>query len=768
MRNRGWRESRSVCARGISAWLLVAAVGGSLPAAAAPVTPLAWQGEITGATGARVTGKLVDWNRDVDHNFIDDVLDELIATDPEKTVDIIVDFNRCVTCTKGSEEEIILLLQKLGTLDHVSQVVTFAVVTDVRARDVQLLADRPEVAMVEYMEPAVATLENSVAAIRVRTSGTFFPNTVQDAFPTITGNGVNIAVIDSGVDDVGGPGVTHSMFPAGTFVGGGNCLSNPCVAGNPDDDQRHGTHVAGAALGRLVACGTTTCRGVAPGARLVDIKVLNSANSCVGASCVRGIEYAIQNRAAWNIKVINLSIGNCQASNGLNATAQLINTAVSLGMVVVVAAGNTTNCGLPNNAALINDWASASLAITVGAVNDGNTVPLNNDTLAIFSLRGPRLSDNDVDPRDEQKPEITAPGDQINSAQFNTNNGFINLSGTSMAAPHVAGAAALLLQQNPAMNPGSLKEVLIQTAVQSNKPGPHPGWDIGWGFGFLNMHAALARTTATDVGRPTEPPYAPCGAAWCSPHISTAAQPRVNQANTISAQVRNHTATAASNVRVCFGVYVFSNQGDRFHELGCRTVNIPGNTTQTVNLPWTPSAALIPTGFPANQPVHACLKVSIDYANDTVFTNNDMQRNTSIAQASIARVPFRLENNLTEPKTVTVRIENNSKWAVRIYENGVLVTDPTFVLQPSDCPRDLVIEIEPPADAALGDTAEIIVRAVTEDGEDFGGIVIEGIHEEHEVTAAQAPPSAHPDPIESGHGAFLSGAWRFFAHPPLL
>lgn len=774
MRNRGMRGARGIGARGISAWLLAAVVGGSLPAAAAPVTPLAWRGESINAAGETVTGKLVTWNRDENRNFIDDVLDELIAADPDKRVDIIVDFNRCVTCNDKEEEEIITILRTIGNLDHVSEVVTFAVVTDVRVGDVPPLADRPEVAMVEYMEPASALLENSVAAVRVRASTTFSPNTVQDAFPTITGNGVNVAVIDTGVDDVGGPGVTHNMFPSGTFLGGGNCLANPCTVGNPDDDQGHGTHVAGAALGRLVTCGATTCRGVAPAARLVDIKVINSTGFCVGASCTRGIEFAIANRNLWNIRVLNLSIGNCQPSNGQNAVAQLINTAVSLGLVVVVAAGNASNCNLPNNSALINDWASASLAITVGSVNDMNSVPLTTDALSGFSLRGPRLSDNDGDPRDEQKPDITAPGEQINSALLNTTGGFINKNGTSMAAPHVAGAAALLLQAKPTMNPGSVKEVLVQTAVASNKPGVHPGWHAGWGFGFLNMHAALSLTASTDVGRPTNPPYAPCNAGWCSPHISTALPPKVNQANTISAQVRNHTATAANGARVCFGVYVFSNQGDRFHEISCQTVNIPGNTTQTVSVPWTPTAALIPNGFPPNQNVHACLKVSIDYANDTVFTNNDMQRNTSIAQASIARVPFRLENNQTEPMTITLQVENKSAWAVRIFDNGVLVTNPVFHLKPSDCPKDLIIEIEPPPDAPWGDTAQIIVRAVTEGGEDFGGIVIEGIHEEHEETteaAVKPPPGVVPPPpdlpAESAGGAFLSVLWRIFAHLPV-
>jgi subtilisin family serine protease len=730
---------RRTTTKRLFSFCLLAALAGASPSWAAPFTPPIWRETARLADGREVPGKLVGWNRDQNQNFVDDLIDERIKAGVS-THDLIVDFNRCVTCCNENatgEEEIVQILRKVGTLDYLGKYVTFAVVLGVSAADVEMLANREEVAMIEVLDPDSASLDVSVAAIRVRSSGTFTPFTVEDASPGINGGGGNIAVIDSGVDDFGGPGVTHAMFPAGTFVAGGNCLTNPCTFGDPDDDNGHGSHVAGIALGRSVNCGVgVTCRGVAPGAGLVDIKVLNNLGSSVGSSVLRGVELAINWRAVWNLRVLNLSIQNCHNSNGVNAAAQLLNTAVSLGLVVVVAAGNTNACNPPlaNNANFINDWSSASLAITVAAVDDRNTVPLGDDGIPGFSLTGPRLSDNDGDPRDEQKPEISAPGTAIRSAQLNTANGFIAFNGTSMAAPHVAGAAALLLQASPGMNPGSVKEVLIATAVQSTKPGPHPGWHPFWGFGFLNVHAALSRTLVTDVGRPTNPPYAPCNSDWCSPHISTASAPRINQANSITAQVRNHGGVAANNVRVCFGVYVFSNNSNRFHEISCRQVNIPATTTQNVTIPWTPSAALIPPGFPIGQALHTCIKVSIDYPFDTVTTNNTMQRNTSVATASIARVPFRLENNTTEPVDITLKITNdNPKWAVRVFERGVLLQKPAFHLEPTDCPHDLIIELEPAPDAPVGDQAQVVVQAVTAEGEDFGGIVVNGIHVDHTV-----------------------------------
>lgn len=742
---------------------LVWLAGGTLPGYASPFTPVEWRREARLPDGTVVTGKLVGWNRDDNRNFVDDVADRMVAeheaaglADADaKKIDIIVDFNRCVICNDKEEEEVISFLRTLGTVEHVAKSVTFAVVSGVSILDLAQIAARDEVAMVEFRDVTTLALNTSVQAIRVRASTTFSPQTVEDAFPTIDGSGVNIAVLDTGVDNAGGTGTTHVMFPAGTFVGGADCLAGPCTLGDPDDDHSHGTHVAGIALGRSFTCGGNTCRGVAPAAGLVDIKICDFQGSCPAGAPERGVDLAIQNRDLWNLKVLNLSIQNCQASNGLNAAAQLLNTAVSHGLAVVVAAGNTGNCSLPNGTALINDWASASNAITVASASDGGTVPLSNDTLSGFSFRGPRLSDGDGDPRDEQKPEISAPGQSITSARFDTTNSTLTVNGTSQAAPHVSGAAALLIESTPTINPGSLKEVLINTAVQSNKPGPHPGYDIGWGFGFLNLHAGLSRTLVTDVGRPTEPPYTPCNADWCSPHISTATPPIINVANTITAQVRNHTATAANNVRVCFGAYVFSNNFNQFFEFGCTFVNIPGNTTQSVSFPWTPGVEMIPPGFPANDAIHSCLKVSIDYAFDTVYTNNGMQRNVSIAQASVARVNFRLENNETKPVNVKLQIENKSKWAVRVFENGVQLKNFDFTLAPDDCPHDLIIEIEPPADAPWGDKAQIIVRAVTEDGKDFGGIVIDGIHEEHEergerVAAAKKPTMLPAPPPKKG------------------
>lgn len=127
------------------------------------------------AGAGEAPGKLVTWNRDRDQNFIDDLLD---GRAPSEKVDIIVDFNRCVTCcAEGTEHEALKFLRRLGKVDHISSIVTFAVVLQVPVSELRSIAERPEVAMVEWLVPSQGMLDVSTPAVRVSASGTFSPNT---------------------------------------------------------------------------------------------------------------------------------------------------------------------------------------------------------------------------------------------------------------------------------------------------------------------------------------------------------------------------------------------------------------------------------------------------------------------------------------------------------------------------------------------------------------------------------------------------------------
>ena len=227
---------------------------------------------------------------------------------------------------------------------------------------------------------------------------------------------VDVAVIDTGID------LEH---PDLAVVDGVNCLSGACVAGG-DDDHYHGTHVAGTVAALDNDLGVV---GVAPGARLWAVKVLNKRGSGSNSGVIAGIDWVAAR--ASTIEVANLSLGGSYSQAINNAVAG----AVGKGVSVVVAAGNSAD-----DAA---DYSPASepTAITVSALADFNGLPGGgaaatcrsdvDDTFANFSNYGSPV-------------DIIAPGVCITSTYPLERGSYGTISGTSMAAPHVAGGVALL------------------------------------------------------------------------------------------------------------------------------------------------------------------------------------------------------------------------------------------------------------------------------------------------------------------------------------
>ncbi|GAB7037369.1 S8 family serine peptidase [Catenuloplanes niger JCM 9533] len=229
------------------------------------------------------------------------------------------------------------------------------------------------------------------------------------------GTGTTVAVLDSGVDD------THPDL-TGRVAGRANLTEG---AEDAQDRTGHGTHVA------------STVAAVAPGASLLDGKV------CVDGGCAEswilaGMEWA----ATRGATVANLSLGGPDSAGTDPLEAAIGNLT---GVLFVVAGGNT-----PLDSA-INSPASADAALAVGAVD-------RSDRLASFSARGPRIGDGAL------KPELVAPGVDITAARAGTDQR-VAMSGTSMAAPHVAGAAALLAQQHPDLSAAALRALLIGGAT---------------------------------------------------------------------------------------------------------------------------------------------------------------------------------------------------------------------------------------------------------------------------------------------------------------
>ncbi|MFD7259485.1 S8 family serine peptidase [Streptomyces sp. NPDC059874] len=284
------------------------------------------------------------------------------------------------------------------------------------------------------------------------------------------GTGVKIAVLDTGVD-AGHPDL------AGQIVSEQNFSS----AADAKDRHGHGTHVASIAAGTGAKSGGAF-KGVAPGAKVLSGKVLDDHGSGDDSGILAGIEWA----AAQGAHVVNLSLGGADTP-GIDPLEAAVNKlSADRGVLFAIAAGNSGRSGRGS----ISSPGSADAALTVGAVND-------DDAIADFSSVGPRIGDGAI------KPDVTAPGVDITAAaadgsalggQGQNPDGYITLSGTSMAAPHAAGAAALLKQQHPQWTGTELKGVLAGSAK------PRRGGAYEQGGGRIAVDNALRLELVAEPG----------------------------------------------------------------------------------------------------------------------------------------------------------------------------------------------------------------------------------------------------------------------------
>lgn len=320
-----------------------------------------------------------------------------------------------------------------------------------------------------------AGLDVSTRALKARSSPSYL-STAENL--GLTGSGVTICIIDTGVDDT-----IHESLQ-GKFAAGFNALTD--TAENPDDDNGHGTHVAGIALGS--GGPLSTYRGVAPAAKLVDVKALDFSGYGTWMDLIQGIDFCIANKDTFGIDIISLSVGSTLFSSGKDAASLEVDNAVDAGLVAVACAGNYGSLGYNTIAAP----GAADKAITVGALDDLNTVNRADHVIASYSSRGLRASDGDADVMDEYKPDVTAPGTQIVSARYNTVNGYVEMSGCSMATPAVAGIAALMLEQNPLLSPDQIKSQLRINAEDKGStynPSVDPKYDPDYGWGEAQFSA---------------------------------------------------------------------------------------------------------------------------------------------------------------------------------------------------------------------------------------------------------------------------------------
>ncbi len=405
----------------------------------------------------------------------------MAAQDPGRVVSVIV---QKVAGATGAEERVAALGGQITQDLHIIN----GFVAEMSAQGAVQLSKADQVRWVSLD----ASMESSVCSQCVDTSNlanayisAIRADKVWNAAPYLQGQGIGVAVVDSGVNPNG------DLY---TLMGVNRQVAD--VRFNSDYNQSyydgygHGTHVA-SIIGGDGSKSSGKYIGVAPMVNIINVKVSNDDGSAMMGGIVQGLQWVLDNKSRYNIRVVNLSL-NSAVAESYNTSP--LDAAVEIlwfnGVVVVVSGGN-------KGSGVIYPPANDPFVITVGAMDDKGTGTIADDMLAGFSAYG-TIENGSV------KPDLVAPGANIIARLVNQNMGlagahpankvgtqYFRMSGTSMAAPMVSGAVALLLQDEPGLTPDQVKYRLMATANKS-----WGGYDAKKnGAGYLDIYAAVTGTT---------------------------------------------------------------------------------------------------------------------------------------------------------------------------------------------------------------------------------------------------------------------------------
>ncbi|MEA3335206.1 MAG: S8 family peptidase [Chloroflexota bacterium] len=355
----------------------------------------------------------------------DSLLSMLAAASPDKPVPVIIRYKNLDAMARANADH-------AGQAADIELGYQYSLLPAQRAsgtpEKIAALAESPHIATIWPDLPVHTMLDVSVPLIRTPELWNL----------GVDGSGVRVAVVDTGIDP-DHPDLQGRIAAVKDFTK---------ADGDARDGNGHGTHVAGTIAGSGEAS-DGTYKGVAPQAELLVAKVLRDNGSGMTSDVMAGVEWAVFEDA----QVINLSLGSSINCDGSDALSTLCDEAVAQGVVVCAAAGNAGP--FPGT---VGSPGCARRVITIGATDD-------DDQITGFSSRGPT--------RDGRiKPDICFPGNAIVAARAEgtsmgepVNAYYTTGSGTSMATPHAAGAAALLLQAFPDLTPDEVKRQLMQSAV---------------------------------------------------------------------------------------------------------------------------------------------------------------------------------------------------------------------------------------------------------------------------------------------------------------
>ena len=315
----------------------------------------------------------------------------------------------------------------------------------------------------------------------------------------LKGAGVTIAVLDSGV-------ALHPDIQTLTAVVDVVGHSNPQAAppSTSVDPYGHGTHVAGIMVGNGSHSGGHMA-GVAPEASLVSVRVLDQLGRGMSSDVLAGLQWILDHKDEYGIRVVNISLGHLVFEPVADdPLVEAVDELWDAGVVVVCSAGNRGRDGHVT----ITSPCNSAKAITIGATNHNHTAQITDDKVATYSSRGPTAFDLIA------KPDLVAPGNRIVSTRSAGSRldmllpdrrvaadpahpnvfEYVEMSGTSMASPIVAATAALMIEQDPTLNPGTVKARLMMSARK-----PRFGDPLVSGAGSLDILGALRATWIADA-----------------------------------------------------------------------------------------------------------------------------------------------------------------------------------------------------------------------------------------------------------------------------
>lgn len=410
---------------------------------------------------------------DLDGNKVFDRLDKLVGNaGPQERIPVIAVFDRPTKPEK--------LRGPLGefTVNQTYDNFPFLALS-LTPGQVKALARLPFLVQVEYDEPVHVMMDTASTWFGVTKARGDFGVTGDrtGAEKTYTKDDIVVAVIDTGIDP------NHVDLDGGKIIAWKDYINSQTT---PYDDHGHGTHCAGIATGE--GDGGAAYRGVAPGAALIGLKVLNSLGSGSTSTITAAVDWCITNKATYGIEIISMSLGSSGSSDGTDSLSQAVNQAAANGIVPVVAAGNSGPAKYT-----IGSPAAAADAVTVGAMADCGE---KGFSLAYFSSRGP-TADGRV------KPDVASPGVNIMAAKSGTTDQYTSMSGTSMATPFIAGTVALMLDADPSLTVTQVKSLLQSTAIDWCTAGK----DIDFGSGRLDGYEAVRQAGSLTGTGPTVPAH---------------------------------------------------------------------------------------------------------------------------------------------------------------------------------------------------------------------------------------------------------------------